>query len=196
METLPSAKPASTPRKFLRSPVGVVIGNASEIFASLPTKCAKCFGVRSGRSIPGELTSRLYAPGIGSSTSSTADSSRERFSQSLRSTRSSGTWLEIGRLSEREIHRDTQHRSTLFGHEPERPRGHSRLHCRPARRSRSAWFEVGCGTSSGSFGEKKGGRMATPPQCDKAGRWVPPAANEGKSHVARPAVPGVVPNQA
>src|SRR6185503_3479831 len=67
--SLPST-PRRIPLKLRRSPVARCSGIASWILASLPAKCAKCAAVRSGRSMPGELTSRLNACGIGSSTSS------------------------------------------------------------------------------------------------------------------------------
>ena len=53
--TTPSATPAKVPVKALR----LSSGDAVFITAVLPANRAKCYGVRSGRSMPGDETSSV-----------------------------------------------------------------------------------------------------------------------------------------
>ena len=69
MRTVPLSTPSSVPRK-LRRPA---TGSRVSIRASRPAKRTKSRSLTSGRSMPGEETSSVYAPGIGSSTSRSAD---------------------------------------------------------------------------------------------------------------------------
>ena len=74
----PRRPPSSGPRKRLRPSSGC----ASSTNTVSPTNRAKCSAVRSGRSSPGEDTSRVYWPATGSSTSSTSLTARLTRSQS------------------------------------------------------------------------------------------------------------------
>src|SRR5437667_367664 len=85
VRTFPFANPARRPSKNLASSTGSVV----VIFANRPRNRSKSVAFFSARSIPGELTSRMY-PGPGTS------SSTSRITLSCWLTRSQSAWLIFG----------------------------------------------------------------------------------------------------
>ena len=83
MVTIPSSNAVRTPLNSLPMPSS---GRIILTMISAPMNCSKCSGRISSRSIPGELTSRIYSPAMGSASSSGASNARDIFSQSLIST--------------------------------------------------------------------------------------------------------------